>query len=240
MFNKQKGKDNYINRINKTNFNSIVIPHFLQEPIMKTKPIHSYEINKKINRKWSKKNFMEEQLKYKKKYNISKTIKIITSSENIIQIKKKLKSLTNSNNNNNSNNNSDTDEQKLERNTHDIVLVSEPFHLTKGSITIMDVSENKTIPTSPTDMVALSEENTITISFTEPCSESEIINYLYSIDWGTFEAFSPIQNKSPVIIHNVENGVSYIISLKAENKYGISVSSKPISVFTGLLGFPNE
>jgi len=108
-------------------------------------------------------------------------------------------------------------------------------NLKKDSFTLED-----NILTYPTNLNATSSDNTIILSFTEPYSNSEIINYLYSIDWGNFKAFSPAQNKSPIIIKNLENGVSYIISLKAVNNYGVSNSSNPISVFTGLLGFPNE
>jgi hypothetical protein len=218
MFKLEQGKNNFINRANKTKFNSIIIPTSLQEPVFKTKPIYMQKINNKINNKWLEKKFMEEQLKTKiQSIKPKKTVKIITSQENLIKIKRGLQLYSNSLKN------------------------TKPFYLTEGSFTVINLQEElDKIPTSPTNVIATPGENTITVSFTEPYSNSEIINYLYSIDWGNFEAFNPAQNKSPVIIKNLENGASYIISLKAENKHGTSESSKPISVFTGLLGFPNE
>ena len=39
MFKLEQRKTNFINRVNKTNFNSIVIPTLLQVPVLKTKPI---------------------------------------------------------------------------------------------------------------------------------------------------------------------------------------------------------
>lgn len=84
----------------------------------------------------------------------------------------------------------------------------------------------------------IAEQGSISISFNQPLEEN-IVNYLYSLDWKEFIRFDPKQNTSPVKITHLDNGETYIIRLKAENKYGIiSNSSEPISVFVGHLGFP--
>jgi len=204
MFKLEQGKKNFINRENKTHFNSVVIPQFLQEPVLKTKPIYIQKI-KQIKNKWSTNEFMEKQSKP-----TIKTVKIITSPTNLEKIKKGLENKS---------------------------INKEPFYLTKDSFTIETINET---PSRPTNIVASPGENAITLSFVEPYSNSEIVNYLYSVDWGNFKAFNPAQKQSPVVIKNLENGVSYVISLKAQNKYGISESSAPVNVFTGLLGLPNE
>lgn len=84
----------------------------------------------------------------------------------------------------------------------------------------------------------IAEQGSISISFTQQLEEN-IMNYLYSLDWKEFVRFDPKQNTSPVKITHLDNGETYIIRLKSENKYGgISNSSEPISVFVGHLGFP--
>jgi hypothetical protein len=84
----------------------------------------------------------------------------------------------------------------------------------------------------------IAEQSSISIHFTQPL-EADIINYLYSLDWKEFVRFDPRQNTSPVKITHLDNGETYIIRLKSENKYGyLSNSSEPVSVFVGYLGFP--
>jgi hypothetical protein len=213
---KLENNNNFIKRTNKTEFNSIIIPAFLQKPISKQNILYLQQIDKKKSYKWYNTHNQYkklEELRLKKiMYTNLKTVQLITSVANIIKIKQNIKRFV----------------------SKEVKTELDSFYLPEGSI----ILENN--PREPLNLNGISDNNSVIITFTEPYSNSEITNYLYSIDWGKFESFEPIQNKSPLIINNLENGTSYVISLKTENKYGTSESSKPLGVFIGLLGLPNE
>jgi len=236
----EKNKQLFINRANKHRFNSVIIPTSLQLPVANHKHLFLHKINtsNKIKHNWYKislskqmnqlnqlnqiKQLNQKKINSQKNYNTFKVIinnakfsklginKLYSNQNDATNIINNEKSLQDNNNNNN-NNNDDS--------------LSFTMDLTNGK------------PDAPQNLIITPDNNAIIITFTEPYSKTEIVNYLYSIDWSNFEPFDPVQNKSPVIIKNIENGESYVIALKAENKYGLSDPSLPVQTFTGLLGF---
>jgi hypothetical protein len=211
MFTLDKNKNYFINRGKKNPFNSVVIPTELQKPQLKQKEIYLHKIDEEMNHKWKSINIF-------KKLNDMETI-----YKNKNKIKKIVKVIINNPNSH--------------KNIIDRFKKFQQEEL-KDNLTLIKETELK----EPTNLMAISdpENRTISVSFTEPYSNEEILNYLYSINWNNYEPLNPVQNKSPIIIKNIENGESYIVALKTKTKNGISSPSKPISVFTGLLGFPNE
>jgi hypothetical protein len=86
---------------------------------------------------------------------------------------------------------------------------------------------NPTVPDPPTILTATAGNGTIVIYFT---SGSDIIEYLYSINGGTFVSTGSLS--SPITIFGLASGTTYTVNLKAVNRNGPSMSSNSVSVTT--------
>jgi large repetitive protein len=88
-----------------------------------------------------------------------------------------------------------------------------------------------TTPSAPTSLVATHGDTQVSVAFTAGSNGgAAITNYQYSTDNGsTFQAFSPAQASSPVVITGLSNGTSYSIKLKAMNLDGTSSASSTVS-----------
>jgi large repetitive protein len=88
-----------------------------------------------------------------------------------------------------------------------------------------------TTPSAPTSLVALSLNQSASISFTAGANGgSPLTNYKYSTDGTNYTAFSPAQTSSPVTISGLTNGTAYTIYLKAVNANGDSAASSSVAV----------
>ncbi len=94
------------------------------------------------------------------------------------------------------------------------------------------VATPSTIPSTPTDLTAVSGNEYAEISFTqETDGGSNITDYLYQLNEGYAFVSSGGQVTSPVIIDGLVNGQTYQIALKAVNRNGQSASaSERVSV----------
>ena len=109
-----------------------------------------------------------------------------------------------------------------------IRAINENGYSTSASIS---VSTDATVPVAPTNLVVSTDDETLTISFTQASDGgSAITNYSYSIDEGAiYNDFSPEITSSPVTITNLTNGQEYIVLLRAKNTIGYSNDSSSIS-----------
>ena len=84
---------------------------------------------------------------------------------------------------------------------------------------------------APTNLVATHGNTTASIAFTPGAtSGGSISNYKYSLNSGSFSAFSPVQTTSPVSITSLTNGTPYTVALKAVTQSGDGTSSSNVSV----------
>jgi len=84
-----------------------------------------------------------------------------------------------------------------------------------------------TVPSPPTNLLAIPSSTSVSISFTAgDDGGSYITNYQYTTGL-TFTPFSPPQTTSPLIITGLEPGTSYTLRLKAINANG---PSSPVTV----------
>jgi hypothetical protein len=84
-------------------------------------------------------------------------------------------------------------------------------------------------------LVSVSSKTTtsIVITFTqEPNGSPAILNYKYSLNGGSFTAFSPVDTSSPVTISGLTSNTTYTITLKATNVNGDSDESNSITETT--------
>lgn len=95
-------------------------------------------------------------------------------------------------------------------------------------------SKPSKIPDVPTNLSYTTGDTQVSISFTAPSDNgATITNYQYSTNGGSsFQAFSPAQSSSPVVISGLSNGTSYSVQLKAVNLDGPSSASSSISAIT--------
>jgi hypothetical protein len=78
--------------------------------------------------------------------------------------------------------------------------------------------------------IAVTTNDTITITFTQEANEIRITNYKYSIDGGNnYTAFYPPDAYSPVTISGLSSNTTYNIRLKAISSVGDSAASNPIT-----------
>jgi hypothetical protein len=94
-----------------------------------------------------------------------------------------------------------------------------------------------TVPPEPTALSGVGGDRAVYILFTQSGNGgSAITNYEYSINGGSFVAFSPAQTFSPVAITSTDgttlltNSTSYTVVLKAVNSVGSSIASASTSV----------
>lgn len=87
------------------------------------------------------------------------------------------------------------------------------------------------VPSAPTDLLATAGNEEITIAFTQSSNGgSPITNYSYSLDGGSFTAFSPSTGSvTTVTITGLTNDTPYTIRLKAINAIGPSNESSPVT-----------
>ncbi len=87
------------------------------------------------------------------------------------------------------------------------------------------------VPSTPINLSAVPGDGSVEISFTqETDGGSEIIDYLYSLDYESDFFSSGGQTSSPVSITGLTNGETYNIFLKAVNAVGESGSSEVVTV----------
>ena len=89
-----------------------------------------------------------------------------------------------------------------------------------------------TIPSAPTNLVALIENRQTTISFYQDSSGGALItNYSYLLNGGVnWKYFDPSDNASPVTITGLTNGTQYNILLRARNRMGDGPASASVYV----------
>jgi titin len=88
-----------------------------------------------------------------------------------------------------------------------------------------------TLPSAPTSLTAIPTDKQAVISFAEGFNGgSDIKNYEYSINSGSFIEFSPAKIAGPLVIGDLLNGTEYFIRLKAITDVGKSVPSSEVSV----------
>ncbi|NBP54882.1 MAG: hypothetical protein EBU67_11530, partial [Actinobacteria bacterium] len=86
-------------------------------------------------------------------------------------------------------------------------------------------------PAAPTGLSATANLNSVTISFTPGVGgPSAVTNYKYSLNGGTFTAFSPADTASPVTISGLTTGTSYTIALRTVTAIGDSASSTTVTI----------
>jgi hypothetical protein len=84
---------------------------------------------------------------------------------------------------------------------------------------------------APTNLVATHGNHSASIAFTSGATGGGTIsNYKYSLNSGSFSAFSPAQTTSPVSITSLTNGTPYTVALKAVTQSGDGTSSSNVSV----------
>lgn len=89
-------------------------------------------------------------------------------------------------------------------------------------------------PAAPFDLVAVEEEEGVTILFSDgDDGGSPITDHEYSIDGGDWLPFTTPQNASPVSIAGLEPGVARSVRVRAVNAVGPGAASLPVS-FTAL------
>lgn len=86
---------------------------------------------------------------------------------------------------------------------------------------------------APTNLSISGGNNSLSISFSDPSNSTStgsiISNYKYSLDGGTtFQAFSPAQTISPLIISALTNNTTYDVQILAVNSYGNGVASATV------------
>ena len=88
-------------------------------------------------------------------------------------------------------------------------------------------------PDPPTSLVATPAGTSVSIAFTPGNDNgSAITNYQYSINNGSFTAFSPVDARSPVTISGLFTNTPYDIQLKAVNAAGPSIASATVTTRT--------
>ena len=107
------------------------------------------------------------------------------------------------------------------------------------------------VPSAPKAVAAKPGDRQATISFEAPSSDggAALTNYEYSIDNGvTFTARTPASTASPVVITELVNGRTYLVRLRAVNRYGAGTPSVAVAVTprtvpgapTGLVATPGD
>lgn len=108
------------------------------------------------------------------------------------------------------------------------------FGVSDASNTLTATPTPPTAPSAPTIDSITAGNYQLTIYFTQGSDgNSPITNYQYSINNGSsFQAFSPAQTSSPVLITGLDKGTTYNIQLKAVNAIGASDASATIQITT--------
>lgn len=111
----------------------------------------------------------------------------------------------------------------------------------KGSIyntfgcSVVSYPDYNVLPVAPINLSAIVDVGSVSIYFTQPVNNGgPILNYEYDLidlTRGTFLPFNPPQNRSPVLITGLEDGVTYSVVLRAVNKNGAGPSSSTV-IFT--------
>ena len=98
-----------------------------------------------------------------------------------------------------------------------------------------------TVPSAPTNLVAIPGNTTAIIYFTINDGNSPIINFAYSLNGGTsFTSFSPGQSASPLTISGLTNGTTYNVQIKATNGIGTGSASSTVTVTPGVPAPPTN
>ena len=91
-------------------------------------------------------------------------------------------------------------------------------------------STPRTVPSAPTNLVATVASGQVSIAFNAGATGgSAITNYKYSLDGTNYNAFSPVDAATPVVITGLTNGTTYTIYLKAVNIAGDGTASASIT-----------
>lgn len=89
----------------------------------------------------------------------------------------------------------------------------------------------RTVPGAPTALVATAGDGEATIAFTAGFDGGALItNHEYSVDGGSWTAFSPAEPSSPVTVPGLTNNVAASIRLRAVNAAGVGAESSAVSV----------
>lgn len=89
----------------------------------------------------------------------------------------------------------------------------------------------RTVPSSPTGLVATPGDTEATIAFVPGNNGgAAITNYEYSVGGGAWTAFSPAEHSSPVIIPGLTNSTLASIRLRAVNVAGAGAASAAVTV----------
>ncbi|MBU6330718.1 MAG: fibronectin type III domain-containing protein, partial [Acidobacteria bacterium] len=89
----------------------------------------------------------------------------------------------------------------------------------------------RTVPPAPTGLAATAGDGEATITFAQDeDGGAPITNYEYSVDSGTWTAFSPAEISSPVTVPGLSNNVAASIRLRAINGAGTGAESSAVSV----------
>ena len=106
-----------------------------------------------------------------------------------------------------------------------------------ASVTDIEVTcSSSTAPDAPTITSVTAGDGQLEVAFTAGADNgSAITNYEYSLDGGSFVAFSPATTSSPVVIDGLTNGMTYSVQLRAVNSVGAggpsnSVDGTPVAV----------
>lgn len=106
-----------------------------------------------------------------------------------------------------------------------------------ASVTDIEVTcSSSTAPDAPTITSVTAGDGQLEVAFTAGADNgSAITNYEYSLDGGSFVAFSPATTSSPVVIDGLTNGTTYAVQLRAINDEGAgapsnSVDGTPVAV----------
>ena len=98
-----------------------------------------------------------------------------------------------------------------------------------------------TVPTAPTNLVAVPGNTTALIYFTINDGNNPIINFAYSLTGGTsFTPFSPGQSASPLTISGLTNATTYSVQIKATNGIGTGPPSSTVTVTPGVPAPPTN
>jgi titin len=118
--------------------------------------------------------------------------------------------------------------------TYSVALKAVNMNGASKSSSTVSVTPDIVVTDAPTNLVAITGDQSVTISFTQTINSNiPITNYQYSLNGGTtFIAFDPAQNHSPVFISGLVNGVTYPIVLRAVNILRTGNPSSTIYVTT--------
>ena len=89
-------------------------------------------------------------------------------------------------------------------------------------------------PAAPTGLSATAGDGSASIAFTDSVpGSSEVTNYEYSLDNGSWTALSPAVTSGPITVPNLTNGTTYSIRVRAVSPAGNGEASAPQSVTPG-------